>query len=249
MTQSRKIAFVSGGSKGIGLAIVQALLRSNHHVITCARDSAGWLRAIELDAGLIAVDFQAVNLAQPGAVDRLFDGIAERYGRLDVAINNASPTIASAGSFEQIASDALFETLLSDLWIPASCLQRELKLMTSGGAIVNIGSVNGLRPTPGAAMYSAAKHGLEGLTRSVALEAIQKGVRVNAVAPGITWTPRWQERVAQSGLIKDAVAQQVPLKRFAGAEEIAEAVVWLLSDAASYVVGHTLVVDGGLSLT
>ena len=120
--------------------------------------------------------------------------------------------------------------------------------MQSGSAIVNISSINGSRPTPGAAMYGAAKHGLEGLTRSVALEAIARGVRVNAVAPGVTWTPRWEKRVSDGRAVRSEIEQAVPLKRFATTEEIAAAVLWLTSSDASYVVGHTLVVDGGLSL-
>jgi NAD(P)-dependent dehydrogenase (short-subunit alcohol dehydrogenase family) len=113
---------------------------------------------------------------------------------------------------------------------------------------VNISSVNGVRPTPGAAAYSAAKHGLEGLTRSVAVEAIAKGVRINAVAPGVTWTPRWEARVNQGKVDRKEIEKIVPIQRFAKPDEIAAAVLWLLSSEASYVVGHTLVVDGGLSL-
>lgn len=187
-------------------------------------------------------------MSQDGAIEALFAYIAENYARLDVAVNNASPEVASAGVFQQVGSEALLRTLLSDLWVPAQCLQQELKLMQRGGAIVNISSVNGIRPIPGAAMYGAAKHGLEGLTRSVALEAIDHGIRVNAVAPGVTWTPRWEKRVADGKAIRTDIERVVPIKRFAAVEEIAAAVLWLASGAASYVVGHTIVVDGGLSL-
>jgi len=120
--------------------------------------------------------------------------------------------------------------------------------MSAGASVVNISSVNGLRPTPNAAMYSSAKHGLEGLTRSVALEAIEKGVRVNGVAPGVTWTPRWQERQRETPRIKEEVADVVPIKRFAEVEEIVDAIEFLSSGKANYIVGHTLVVDGGISL-
>ena len=119
-----------------------------------------------------------------------------------------------------------------------------------GGAIVNVSSINGLRATPGAAVYSAAKHGIEGITKSLALEVIGQGIRINAVAPGVTLTPSWEARLAAAespSAMKASVEQIVPLKRFASADEIANAIMWLCSDAASYVVGHTLVVDGGLS--
>lgn len=244
-----KTAFVSGGSKGIGLAVVRALIAENYFVITCGRSRITWAEAMASDQSLQnAVDFQQCDLSQDGAIDALFAYIAENYACLDVAVNNASPEVASGGVFQQAASEALLCTLLSDLWVPAQCLQQELKLMQRGGAIVNISSVNGIRPTPGAAMYGAAKHGLEGLTRSVALEAIDHGIRVNAVAPGVTWTPRWEKRVADGKAIRTDIERVVPIKRFAAVEEIAAAVLWLASGAASYVVGHTIVVDGGLSL-
>ena len=97
-------------------------------------------------------------------------------------------------------------------------------------------------------MYSAAKHGIEGLTKSIALEAIKSDIRVNSIAPGVTWTPRWQQREQQQPNIKSEVETKVPIGRFALAEEIADAIEWLSSDKASYIVGHTLVIDGGISL-
>lgn len=120
--------------------------------------------------------------------------------------------------------------------------------MKEGASIVNVSSVNGLRPPPNASMYSAAKHALEGLTRSVALESIADGIRVNAVAPGVTWTPRWEERQLEVPSIRADVSDVVPVKRFGEVNEIVNAIEFLLSDKASYIVGHTLVVDGGLSL-
>jgi len=98
-------------------------------------------------------------------------------------------------------------------------------------------------------MYSAAKHGLEGLTRSIALEAIQNGIRVNAVAPGVTWTSRWEERASSNPNVRGEIETQIPIKRFAIESEIVNAIEWLCDAKSSYVVGHTLVVDGGLSLS
>ena len=98
-------------------------------------------------------------------------------------------------------------------------------------------------------MYSAAKHGTEGLTHSVALEAIKKEIRVNSVAPGVTWTPRWQQRMTdENSDLKEKVENSIPMKRFATPEEIVNAIEWLSSEQASYVIGHTLVIDGGMSL-
>jgi len=136
-----------------------------------------------------------------------------------------------------------------DLFSYAMCLKFELNLVRSGGSIVNVTSVNGFRPTPNYAMYSAAKHGLEGLTRSLALEAIDSGIRVNAVAPGITLTTRWAERGVNESDLREQAELKVPMGRFADTADIVNAIEWLCSDKASYVIGHTLVVDGGLSLT
>lgn len=98
-------------------------------------------------------------------------------------------------------------------------------------------------------MYSACKHAMEGLTRSLAMDAIGRGIRINAVAPGVTWTPRWQEKQQTNPEIREEVSQLVPIQRFARSEEIVDAVMFLLSEQSSYIVGHSLVVDGGLSLT
>jgi NAD(P)-dependent dehydrogenase (short-subunit alcohol dehydrogenase family) len=242
-------AFVSGGSKGIGLAIVKALAAKDYFVITCGRSRSTWKDCVEANPALSeAVDFQEVDLSRPGSIDLLFDYIRVTYKGIHLAVNNASPALESGGDFESLENSQLLSTLLSDLWVPALCLKHELGLMTLGGAIVNISSVNGIRPTPGAAAYSAAKHGLEGLTRSVAAEAIAKGVRVNAVAPGVTWTPRWETRVNQGKANRKEIEKIILIQRFAKPDEIAAAVLWLLGSEASYVVGHTLVVDGGLSL-
>ncbi|OOF09739.1 dehydrogenase [Salinivibrio sp. PR5] len=243
-----KLAFVSGGSKGIGLGCVLRLVEAGYQVITCSRNVDVWQAVVTEYPALKTVDYQQANLADQASLEQLFRYIREQYGQLDIAINNASPALGSGGLYHQVDMFALKETLNNDFWGHAQCLQYQIKLMETGGAIVNVSSINGLRPTPNAAMYSAAKHALEGLTQSVALEAIRNNIRINAVAPGVTWTPRWDERQTRQPTIKLDVEEQVPAKRFARVEEVVDAIEFLLSDKASYIVGHTLVVDGGLSL-
>jgi NAD(P)-dependent dehydrogenase (short-subunit alcohol dehydrogenase family) len=123
-------------------------------------------------------------------------------------------------------------------------------MLPQGGSIVNISSISGIIPTPQAAMYSAAKYGIEGLTKTLALELIDKKIRLNTVAPGVIMTPRWNKRVKPEDRerIFTEVASEAPIKRFGTPDEVANGVLWLLSDEASYVVGHTLVIDGGISL-
>ncbi|EKO3516853.1 SDR family oxidoreductase [Vibrio fluvialis] len=243
-----KAALVTGGSKGIGLEMVLRLLALGYQVITCSRNPTIWQQAVAHYPQLESVDYHTLDIADEQAVIRFFGAIDARYGKLDVAVNNASPALASRGAYETVADYLLKDTLNQDFWAQALCLKYELGLMSSGASIVNISSVNGLRPTPNAAMYSAAKHALEGLTRSLALENIAQGIRINAVAPGVTWTPRWDERQLEVPSIRDDVSAVVPMERFARPDEIVDAVEFLISAKASYIVGHTLVVDGGLSL-
>jgi len=243
-----KVALITGGSRGIGLEVVKRYVASGYRVVTCSRYSAKWLESVAQNPDLAQVDYYEVDVSVEKQVVLLFSELSKKYHQLDVAVNNASPKLASAGVFESLENSSLKHTLLNDFWSHALCLKHELALMGPGGVVVNISSVNGLRPTPNGAMYSACKHALEGLTRSVALEAIEKGVRVNAVAPGVTWTSRWDERAIDKPTIYDDVSEIVPLKRFADPSEIVDAVEFLTSDKASYIVGHTLVVDGGVSL-
>ncbi|WP_342652514.1 SDR family oxidoreductase [Vibrio metschnikovii] len=243
-----KIALVTGGSKGIGLHTVLRLLKQGYKVITCSRSKNTWLDVLKKYPELKAVDYQSVDIADEQQLERLFTHVAEHYGKLDVAVNNASPALASRGYLSQVEVPFLKETLHVDFLCQALCLRSELKLMEAGASIVNISSVNGIRPTPNASMYSAAKHALEGLTKSVALESIKSGIRINAVAPGVTWTPRWEEKQFENSHIRAEVSGVVPINRFGEIDEIINAIEFLLSDKSSYIVGHTLVVDGGLSL-
>lgn len=243
-----KVILVTGGSKGIGLQSVLRFVKSGYKVVTCSRSKSSWLKAVDDYPELSVVDYQVIDISLDSEVDRLFNYIERQYGHLDAAVNNASPAIASRGNFHEVSPHLLKETLNVDFWSHALCLRYEIALMKFGASIVNISSINGLRPTPTASMYSASKHALEGLTRSVALECISSGIRINAVAPGVTWTPRWEERQLDSPNVKNDISNAVPIKRFGNANEIVNAIEFLLSDKASYIVGHTLVVDGGLSL-
>lgn len=247
----KKIAFVSGGSKGIGLAIVLKMLDKNYQVISCGRNIDDWKKAVAKTPKLDEVDFIKTDLCDKKQLDNLFVEIKKKYGYLNAAVNNAAVQIIAKGQFTDLSEDILRQNLDSDLWMPTMCIKKELELMLpAGGSIVNISSISGVIPTPGAAMYSAAKYGLEGLTKTLALELIDKNVRLNTVAPGPIMTPRWEKRVKEQDRkeIYASVADRSPLKRFGTPEEVANGTLWLLSDEASYVVGHTLIIDGGMSL-
>jgi len=244
-----KVILITGGSKGIGLEAVRRFQAAGWQVITCARNPDTWNDAVSRFPVLAEVDYYRTDLSDKDEVELLFQTIREKYSTIDVAVNNASPKIVSSGPFKDVTLEDLQNTLNVDLFSYAMCLKFELNLVRSGGSIINITSVNGFRPTPNYAMYSAAKHGLEGLTRSLALEAIGSGIRVNALAPGITLTTRWAERGVNESDLREQAELKVPMGRYADTADIVNAIEWLCSDKASYVVGHTLVVDGGLSLT
>lgn len=245
---SQPIALVTGGSKGIGRAIVRQLLASGHRVITCGRGVDSWNASVRDEPALGAADFIACDLSDENQLTQLFATIRERYGRLDCAVNNAAAE-AAMKNFLDMEPDAAFAQLRSDLWMPMLCLRHEVELMGNGGSIVNISSIAAFKSARDATVYGTAKHALEGFTKSMALRCVEQGIRVNSVAPGLVYTERWQERVRKhpkgEALMHDL---KIPIKRFAKPEEIAEPVCWLLSPAASYVVGHTLVVDGGFLL-
>lgn len=243
-----KIALVTGGSKGIGLETVIRFQELGYQVITCSRDTSVWDKAVKAHPNLSSVDYFTVDISSVEQVEAFFESVHDKYECIDIAVNNASPKLESNGSYENVETHLLYDTLVQDFWSHALCLKHELRLMDAGACIVNVSSINGLRPTPNASMYSASKHALEGLTRSVALEAINRNVRINAVAPGVTWTPRWEEKEIDNANIKSEVSDVVPIKRFAEAREVVDAIEFLSSDKASYIVGHTLVVDGGISL-
>lgn len=248
---TNKIALVTGGSQGIGLATVSQLSRQGARVITCGRSQENWDASVANDPELGQnVEFVATDLNDEAATENLFKHIEEAYGGIDIAVNSASPAVASHGLFATVHPQRLKETLDADLWSQMFCLHREISLMNSGGKIVNISSVNGLSGTPGAAAFSAAKFGIEGVTKSLALEYIQHGIRINSVAPGATLTPRVQQQLdaapSPENRLKE-IENRIPLKRMGRSNEVANAVCWLCSDQSSYVVGHTLVVDGGQS--
>lgn len=168
------------------------------------------------------------------------------FGRLDAAFNNAGVMVpavetadASGEDFDRV--DAIN---LRGVW---NCMKYELRQMRAqgSGAIVNCSSIGGLIGIPGRAIYHASKHGVIGLTKSAALEYAAKGIRINAVCPGTIETPMVADMMANESITMEDFLRDLPIGRLGRPEEIAAAVLWLCSDAASFVVGHALAVDGG----
>jgi NAD(P)-dependent dehydrogenase (short-subunit alcohol dehydrogenase family) len=255
-----KVALVTGGSSGIGRAAALAFAGQGAQVVIAARGcDRGEAVAREIsEAGGCAL-FVAADVSIAANVEALVSRTVERFGRLDYALNNAAtieePFAATADITEEEFDRAMALNLKS-VWM---CMRQEIRQMLvqdpPGGAIVNTSSVNGLGGVPNACLYAAAKAGVIALTKSAAMEYARQGVRVNALVAGAFDTPMLAAAVDRaSGGNPEARAEigqmwkrMVPTGRVGRPEEAGAAAVWLCSDAASYVTGHSMIVDGGLS--
>jgi NAD(P)-dependent dehydrogenase (short-subunit alcohol dehydrogenase family) len=190
--------------------------------------------------------FIQADVSQAAQVERLIDTMMRAYGRLDYACNNAGvpglrvPLI----DFPEDEWNRVLEINLKSVWL---CMKYEIpKMLKQGkGAIVNISSDAGLKPNKGSTAYSSAEHGIIGLTKMAALEHAESGIRVNTVCPGPVRTPFVEELCKRDPAREAWYISTVPMRRMAMPAEIAEAIVWLCSDGASYITGHALPVDGG----
>ncbi|MCB1745695.1 MAG: SDR family oxidoreductase [Gammaproteobacteria bacterium] len=242
-----KVALVTGGASGIGRASAVALAGAGATVMVADRNHDGCEETVELiraAGGSAAV--HAVDVASETEVERLVAETVATFGRLDLAFNNAGVggTFAKTADYPSDDWDRVIAVNLTGVWY---CMKHEIRYMLDhgGGAIVNTASVAGLVGMGAAPAYTAAKHGVVGLTRNAALEYARNGIRINAVCPGLVRTGMTEGAEAAMPGFFDRLAKQEPVGRVAEPEEIASAVVWLLSDGASYMTGHALAVDGG----
>jgi NAD(P)-dependent dehydrogenase (short-subunit alcohol dehydrogenase family) len=243
----QKVALVTGGGSGLGQAAVRLLAAAGARVLVADIDVDGGesTAAGVVEAGGEAV-FLRTDVTSEPEVEAMVAKAVDTWGRLDCAINNAGTT----GPNKSTADYSLEEwngVVALNLTSVFLCLKHEIPQMVEqgGGAIVNTSSGAGLMGFAGLPAYVATKHGVIGLTRASALEYVKAGVRINAVCPGSTRTPMLEGFMGGDPVIEKAMAQSAPIGRLARPEEIAEAMVWLLSDAASFVIGHAFVVDGG----
>jgi 3-oxoacyl-[acyl-carrier protein] reductase len=238
---------VTGASRGLGRAIATAFAGEGARVFagyrTRVREANDTVTAIRAAGG--ECEAFGMDVRDGDAVQRAVDELLAAHGGIDVVVNNAG--IAADAPFAMIGREdwrAVIDTNLSGAFHVSRAVIRSM-MAAKRGSIVNVGSVAGLRASPGQVAYAASKAGLEGLTRTMAVEAAPFGVRVNAVVPGFVATGMAQR--LDRGLVQKRIAQ-IPMQRFATPEEIASVVLFIASDAASYLIGQSIVVDGGLSL-
>jgi NAD(P)-dependent dehydrogenase (short-subunit alcohol dehydrogenase family) len=255
-----KVVLVTGGTSGIGRAAAVLFGKQGAAVVIAARGEERGREALaELRAMGVAAEFVAADVSKPRDVERLAATAVQTFGRLDFAFNNAASIepreFKSTAELTEDEFDRSYEMNLRSVWL---CMKHELAHMmrqARGGAIVNTSSINGLGGCAFAAPYAVAKAGVLALTKSAAQEYAAHGIRVNAVVAGAFDTPMLRgvlERrtggdAAKTGEAEKAYADFVPLRRIGRPEEAAAAAVWLCSDAASYVTGNSLIVDGGMT--
>ncbi len=243
-----KVVLVTGGTSGIGRATAAAFAREGAMVIIAARrENLGDEVVREITANGGNAVFIKTDIRIPEDIDRLFQKILAGYGRLDVAFNNAGLSSLGMPPAAKIAEeewDDILNTNLRGAWL---CLKHEISQMLKqgGGVIVNTASVLGVTGEYGLASYCASKHGIIGLTKTAALEYAHKNIRINAVCPGPIRTEMMEAPMAQFPKMKDMLIAKTPMRRIAEPEEIAGAVLWLCSDASSFMTGKELVVAGG----
>ncbi len=247
MSLEAKIAVVTGGSRGIGRAIALELARQGAQVVINYNQNtaeAGAVAEAIIAAGGQAQIIQA-DVAVTAEAARLIEGVVKSLGRIDILVNNAGITRdkllmqMSEGDW-----DAVLDTNLKGAYNCAKAVMRPM-LKQRSGRIINITSVSGLSGSGGQSNYSAAKAGLIGFTKALAREVASRSITVNAVAPGFIETDMTNVLTAD---LKQKVMNQIPLERFGKPEDIAKAVAFLASDAAAYITGHVLTVDGGLTM-
>lgn len=240
-----RVAIVTGASRGIGAATARALHEAGAAVVLAARDGAA-LSALAAEIGAAGGRALAVptDVTDPDAVERLVHRAVGEFGRLDAAVNNAAGGGHPPTPLADVATADFDSALTVNLRGVFLCMKHQIPAMLDGGggAIVNMASTAGLQAVGGLAGYVSSKFGLIGLTRSAALDYAEAGVRINALAPGPIHTEQLERAGAQA---REMAGRAMPMRRIGRPGEVADAAVWLCSDAASFVTGATLPIDGG----
>ena len=240
-----KSAIITGAASGIGRATAQAFVKEGAQVLLAdVNEHAGNALVAELRAQGATAYFIRVDVTQEFDVEAMLAAALQHFGRLDCAINNAGLS-GNPMPLDHVSIEEWNRIIAVDLTGIFLCMKHQLRAMKSQGfgSIVNVSSGSGLIATPFLSPYCAAKHGILGLTKTAATENAKLGIRVNAVLPGSTQTPMIEAVMEQGPEAKNLVMNSIPCGRLGKPEEIAESMVWLSSDRASYVSGMSMLVD------
>lgn len=245
-----QVALITGAASGMGLAAAQAFAKSGAAVVLADVNMA----AVEQEVkALAAKGYKALavccDTSNEVQVKAMIEKTVEAFGGLDAAYNNAgvNSRMTDTADLEPEEYDRILNIDLRGVWL---CMKYELQQMRKqeSGAIVNCSSLGGLVGNPGRAAYHAAKHGVLGLTKSAAIEYAPRGIRINAVCPGVIETPMVQQMVASGDLSQEDCAKMAPIGRLGTVEEIADTVLWLCSDHSGFIIGQSIAVDGGYTI-
>lgn len=245
-----RVALVTGAAEGMGFSTARAFAEAGASVVLADVQTDKAYAAAETltNAGLIAMAVTC-DVSSEDDVVAMVKKTVKTYGRLDAAYNNAglqTPQIPAA----EMSYEDYDKTMAINLRGIFSCMKHQIPAMlkNGGGAIVNCSSQGGITGFPGQAAYIASKHGIIGLTRTAALDYAQKGIRINAVCPGVIQTPMVERLLGGNKDIEAELIRSIPAGRLGTGDEIASAVLWLCSPGASFVIGHALTVDGGFTV-
>lgn len=243
-----KVAMVTGAAVGIGLACAEAFAKDGWTVVMVDINEPTEQAARLQADGLKAVAY-GCDVSDTKAVEEMIDWIVKTYGRLDAAHNNAGIQTPQRPMAE-ITDDEFNRTVAVDFKGVWNCMRYEIRQMLrqGGGAIVNTSSQGGVTGFPGQAAYIACKHAVIGLTRTAAIDYAAKGIRINAICPGVIRTPMAEELIRRNPNIEAELVRDIPAGRLGKPSEIANAVLWLCSPQASFVDGHALLVDGAFTI-
>ncbi len=250
ITFEGKVALVTGAAGGMGLAAAKEFAALGAAVVLADMNEELVVQAVKnlTDKGYRALAV-ACDVSDEAQVKAMVERTVKTFGSLDAAYNNAgvNSPMTDVAELDPDEYDRIMKIDLRSVWL---CMKYELQQMKiqGSGAIVNCSSLGGLVGNPGRAAYHAAKHGVLGMTKSAAIEYAPKGIRINAVCPGVIETPMVDRMVETGDFSREAGAALAPIGRLGRAEEVADAVLWLCSSASTFVIGQSIAVDGGYTI-